>query len=248
MLKNLFKKLFKNSSNSILKIVKKPVTTINGYFGHTDYTPTLIEYNGKKITYKQLEKYLFKYMDFDNDPKLHLKMIEDEECKIVFPVRNINRIIDYKNIIDFLEKYDFKEYFKDWVKQAEHPEIKKFAWLLAQKGFLEKKKEKNRVYYKFKKELDYNILFDELFESKQSGILLEVHHLIDYIADEECKYIEIRNSCFDKSLIGIYTKLDTPIFKGCSYLNIYVERKLNNINLEKYKTLKDILEEIVASV
>jgi len=163
---NLFKK-------SELEILREPETIINGYFAHTNYTKTLIKYKGKKIDYYQLKRFLFKYMNFENDPKLIMQMIDDEKCKLVFPIENRNRYIDFRNIIKFLESYDFNEYFKNWVKQAEHPEIKNVAWFFAEKGFLFKKKEKNRVYYKFKKNIDYDILFKELFEAKKKLLNLK---------------------------------------------------------------------------
>jgi len=240
MFKEFFDLLFKTPE---LKILKPPKTTINGYFGHIDYSTTLIKYKGKKITYHQLTRFLFKHMNFENDPKLIMQMIDDEECKLVFHMENRNRYTDFRNIVNFLENYDFNEYFKDWVKQAEHPEIKNVAWFFAEKGFLFKKKEKNRVYYKFKEYLDYNILFKELFEARKKAIEFEVNRIIDYLADEELEYIKIENSCFDRNLIGVYEKLNTPIFKGCSYVNNYTAKQINSVS-KKYNTLKDVLDEI----
>jgi len=239
----MFQKFLNFLKKSELEILREPETTINGYFGHTDYTKTLIKYKGKQINYYQLKRFLFKHMNFENDPKLIMQMINDEKCKLVFHMENRNRYTDFRNIIKFLENYDFNEYFKNWVKQAEHPEIKNVAWFFTEKGFLFKKKEKNRIYYKFKKNIDYDILFKELFESKKTAIEFEINRIIDYLTDKKLEYIKIENSCFDENLIGIYNKLDVPIFKGCSYMDCYTKKPIKLVN-KNYKTLKNVLYEI----
>jgi len=235
-----------HNKNIEIKVINEPETKINGYFGHTTYDNVVIKYKGKNIDYNQLKKILFQYINFEDDIYLIFKMIDDED--FLLPLANDkNRIINYKNIAKFIKKNDLKEYFKDWVKQAEHQEIKNFAWLLAEKGILLKKKEKNRVYYKYNEDADIQTIFKDLFDYKNYAVeVFIVNRIIDALTDEECNYIEIENSFFDKNLIGIYDKLETPITKGCLYEKSYaLLDKPKKKPISKYKTLQDILDELL---
>jgi len=71
----MFQKIFNFLKKTKLKVLKESKITINGYFGYTDYSTTLIKYKGKKINYPKLKRYLFKYMNFENDPKLIMQMM-----------------------------------------------------------------------------------------------------------------------------------------------------------------------------
>jgi len=65
-----------------------------------------------------------------------------------------------------LKKYNLSEIFKDWKKQTElkDHEIYNFLYEFSCDGILEKKKEKNRVYYKYNNSYNQNISLEDVSE------------------------------------------------------------------------------------
>ncbi len=117
-----------------------------------------------------------------------------------------------------LKKYNLSEIFKDWKKQTElkDHEIYNFLYEFSCDGILEKKKEKNRVYYKYNNSYNQNISFEDASEIDslkkeyiEDRLEKETSIIIRKLDNFDC--IKLRKS--QKSTNSFYDKLiDSDFF------------------------------------
>jgi len=227
-------------------------TSYNKYFGYkkevfyTDGEVNLLW----EIFQEQYPSFQKIFQESKNDMKF-LDMFKD----YVSVAGDTKTISDLKLIEYALKKIE-TGYFSDWVKKVDIDD-KKLAsslWYFEKVGILEKKKEKNRVFFKRTNlplitilESDYVKLED--FEQWDKR---HVEQLLEKFSDDNEKYIEIRlisknnnsnitdflqdffgaNGIYPKNLVPV---LPTKDYGKFSYTNHYAMKNHSNNKLKEYR-------------
>ena len=189
---------------------------------YTSVFPSKYRKEKAKILSKNIDKY------YKVDP---LKIKDDYENIII----NFGDP-QYTQLLELQKKYDFEDIFKDWVKKVDIKEekLKNILYYAESNQILTKKKEKNRLYYKFNddgidvteklKNVALEIYIEEYNDIKEMAMYAVDKILIDIESDgylvyqvmksKECKSKKyntlIGNDFFNIGKKGAYYVKDVP--------------------------------------